>query len=173
MKRLSWINLGGVLALCALCVGQWQQNRALNLELNQQTTERLAVEARASEYTRRIAGLEADLAQLKSQWAERGGRMESTQSRLAESEQKCRRLALECDQLQASVAEWSTAVKERDARLTAANGSIQQLAADLRVAIQRFNNLATNHNAAVKELNEFRTRATSPAPPRTSLQLNQ
>ncbi len=46
----------------------------------------------------------------------------------------------------------------RDERLQEANAEIRRLSAGLNSSIHKFNDLATNHNAVVKDLNELRAR---------------
>ena len=86
------------------------------------------------------------------------------QSQAAEGEG--RQLASQRDALKASVTNWAGAVASRDERLKEANVRIRQLADDLNASIRKFNDLATNHNAVVKELNELRARLAQPTLPR-------
>jgi uncharacterized phage infection (PIP) family protein YhgE len=170
MKRLDWINLLGVLALAALCAVQWQRDRRLNLEVNRLEKERIAQQEKISEQEKAAAGISADLARFKEQFKEAHTDANDARKTLRALEQKHDQLALERDQLKASVTNWAAAVTARDESLKQANERLRdttlrlnesilkfnELASNYNASVQRFNDLATNYNSVVTQLNEAR-----------------
>jgi chromosome segregation ATPase len=172
MKRLVWINLLGVVALAALCAGQWQRDRRLNLEVNRLGKVRQVQEEKISEQAKTADGLAADLAHFKEQF--KRAHTNATEAREAQRklEQENGQLIDERDQLKASVTNWAAAVTARDESLREANGRLRdttlrlnesilkfnELASNYNASIKRFNELATNYNSVVTELNELRAR---------------
>lgn len=157
MKRLTWINLFGVLALAVLCVVQWQRNRQLNLEFNQLEKARLAQEEELSEQQTTAKGLATDLAGIKEQFQRAHADATETRATLRKTEQESTQLARERDQLKASVTNWAAAVTARDESLRDLNERLRDIAARLNDSVQKFNDLATNYNASVKRFNDLAT----------------
>jgi methyl-accepting chemotaxis protein len=157
MKRLGWFNLFGVLALAALCIGQWQRNRRLNLEFNQLEKTRLAQEEKLTEQQRAANGLAADLAGLKEQFQRSHADAVETRATLRKSEQENTQLARERDQLKASVTNWAAAVAARDESMRELNERLREAAARWNDSVQKYNELATNYNASVKRFNDLAT----------------
>jgi chromosome segregation ATPase len=168
MKRLHLANLFGVLILAAVCVAQWLHDRQLNLEFNRVEKARLDQAAQMAEQEQTARGLTTDLAQLKASLGKTQMELDDIRGKLRSAEGDLRQLAAERDQLRSSITNWAAAVAARDERLQEANTRIGKLADELDGSVRRFNDLATNHNAMVKELNELRARVTklpSSAPP--------
>jgi methyl-accepting chemotaxis protein len=157
MKRLTWVNLFGALALAGLCVLQWQRNRQLNLEFNRLEKMRLAQEERISEQRKAASGLAADLASFKEQFQRAHADATETRASLRKTEQENTQLARERDQLKASVTNWAAAVTARDESLRDLNERLRETAARLNKSVQMFNELATNYNASVKRFNDLAT----------------
>lgn len=155
-RRLQWLNLAGVLFLAGLCALQWQQNRTLNLKLNRLTKTSLSQEQKISEQARNAQGLTDDLARFKEQFTQARTDLTEAEKKLQTEEQERRRLAAEGEQLRRSITNWSKAVTERDAQIKQANERIVELAGKLNESVVKFNQLATNYEAVVKELNESR-----------------
>jgi len=155
MKKLQWLNLFGVLALAALCIFQWQRDRALNLEINRLEKARQQQEQKISEQDKAARALSDDLAHFKQQF--QGAHTNLAQLRVTtrELERQKAQLEIERDQLKSSVTNWSRAVTERDARLREANEQWRDLTARLNETVQKFNDLATNHNATARRFNEL------------------
>jgi hypothetical protein len=61
--------------------------------------------------------------------------------------------------LKSSVTNWVNAVAERDKRLEENNLRIQELATNLNSSIAKYNQLASNYNIVVKDLNALRSQA--------------
>ncbi len=162
MKRLHYVNLIGVLALVVLCVAQWRHDRQLNLEINRLEKARLDLEGRLVEQERDARGLKADLLEFKDSLTTTQAGLNETQAKLLTAERQLRQVAAERDQLRATLTNWATAVEVRDRHLEQANNRIRELADELNASIIRFNELATNYNAVVKDLNELRERAKPP-----------
>jgi hypothetical protein len=72
------------------------------------------------------------------------------EQRVASTESTNQQLTLERDRLKAAITNWANAVVVRDERMKEANTRIEQLADDLNASIRKYNELATNRNAAVK-----------------------
>lgn len=158
MKRLHYVNLFGVLALAALCVVQWQGDRQLNLEINRLEKTRLDQAAKLVEQETARRGLHADLAQFKEQFSKMQTELSGTRDKLRNAERTEIQLTTQRDELKASITNWVGAVTARDERLKEASTQMRRLSDELNASIRKFNDLATNHNAAVKELNELRSR---------------
>jgi chromosome segregation ATPase len=153
VKRLHHVNLLGVIAVAVLCVVQWQRNRHLSLEVNRAEKIQLEQVERIGEREQMLLGLKADLAQFKEQ-------VTKSRNELSDGRQKLQ--AAEREQLKSSITNWASAVGERDERLKEADVQIRRLAEELNSSVLKFNELATNHNAVVKELNELRARSAQP-----------
>ena len=166
MKGVQYLNLLGVLVLAGLCVAQWQRDRHTNLEVNRLEKTRFEHESRLSEREQMIQGLNADLGQLKDQMAKTQTEVNETRQKLRAAESEIRQLAAERNQLKASITNWVDAVAARDNRLKEANKEIRRLADELNGSIAKFNELATNYNATVRDLNELRTRLSQSASPK-------
>jgi chromosome segregation ATPase len=139
-----------VLALAALCIAQWQRDRRLNLELGRLDQVRLQQAAKIDEQASLLKGLNEDLGQLKTSLTNEQSLRSQVEQKVASSESANRQLTLERDQLKAAITNWANAVALRDERMKEANTRIEQLAADLNASIRKYNELATNRNAAVK-----------------------
>ncbi len=157
MKRLGWINLLGVLALAALCAGQWQRDRRLNLEINRLEKRRQTQEEKISEQEKAAHGLSADLARFKEQFKEAHAAANESRETLHALEQKHEPLARERDQLKASVTTWAAAVAARDESLQQANERLRATSMRLNESILKFNELASNHNASLQRFNDLAT----------------
>ena len=157
MKRLSWINLVGVLLIAALCALQWQANRRMNLEVNRLEKERLAQQEKISEQEKAANGLNADLARFKEQFKEAHSDANEARHSLRKLESENAQLLRERDQLRISVTNWATAVSARDESLKEMHGRLRDTAARLNESILKFNELASNHNASIKRFNELAT----------------
>ena len=149
-NRLNYLNLVGILALAALCVAQWQRDRRLNLDLGRLDQMRLQQAAKIDEQAGQLKGLNEDLSQLKTSLASEQSLRSQVEQKVASAENANQQLTLERDQLKAAITNWANAVAVRDERMKEANARIEQLAADLNASIRKYNDLATNRNAAVK-----------------------
>jgi chromosome segregation ATPase len=143
-------------------VAQWQRDRRLNLDVNQLEKTRIEQSVRLAGLEQTVAGLNADLLVLKGQFAQTKTTLEETRQKLHTAERETVQLASERDQLKVSVTNWAAAVAVRDERLKEANSHIRRLADELNMSILRFNELATNYNAVVKDLNDLRARPAQP-----------
>jgi chromosome segregation ATPase len=162
-RRLQILNLIGVLVLTVVCVLQWRRDRALNLELNQNEKIRLEQQATLAEQEKNLRGLTDDLALFKAQLGQAQTESAEDRKRIAKLERENQLLAAVRDQLQESVTNWSNAVSARDQLIAGANENIRTLndrtrvlTEQLNASIQKFNELATNYNAVVGELNTAR-----------------
>ena len=162
-SRFQYVNLAGVLALAILCVIQWNQDRALNLNVNRLEKARIENEQTISEQQKTLAGLNSDLAMFKDQLTGARTELSETHEKLRKVEAENSRLTRERDELRESLTNWMNAVEVRDERLKEANASIQDLADRLNASIQKYNELATNYNSVVKDLNETRQSSTNAA----------
>lgn len=148
--RLKYVNLFGVLALAVLCVAQWQRDRRLNLEIGRLDRVRLQQATTIDEQASQLKGLHEDLDQLKASLSNEQSLRTEAEQKVASTESTNQLLVAERDQLKASITNWANAVALRDERMKEANARIEQLAADLNASIQKYNDLVTNRNAAVK-----------------------
>lgn len=162
MKFIHAFNFVGVLALTGLCLAQWTRDRQLNLEINRLEQVRLDQTSKIADLEQAIAGLKEDLAQIKNLYNQSQTELAETRKKLRGAEAENILLVSERDQLKASVARWTEAVAVRDARITEANEHIRKLSDDLNGAILKFNELATNYNAVVKDLNALRSKPPKP-----------
>jgi septal ring factor EnvC (AmiA/AmiB activator) len=117
-----------------------------------------------SEQEQLIQGLNQDLAQFKEQLTKAQTESNETRQKLRGTESEVHQLTAERNQLKTSITNWVAAVAARDDRLKEANSEIRRLADELNVSIIKFNNLATNYNAVVKDLNEIRAKLAQAAP---------
>ena len=160
--KLHHLNLVGVLILCGLCAGQWMHDRDLNLEINRLEHAGHEQSSRFAEQERSLRGLEADLTQFKGQITGSDAELKDTREKLRAAEVDLRQLIAERDQLKTSVSHWAAAVTVRDERLKKDTAQTRRLADELNVSILKFNTLATDHNAMVKDLNDLRARTQKP-----------
>jgi chromosome segregation ATPase len=162
-RRLQLANLAGVLALAILCVVQWKRDRALNLDVNRLEKARIENEQTIAEQQKNLKGLNSDLAMFKEQLTGARTELSEAQEKLRDVETQNSRLISERDQVRESLTNWMNAVHVRDERLKEANASIQDLADRLNAAIEKYNELATNYNSVVNDLNEARQSSTNSA----------
>jgi chromosome segregation ATPase len=158
-RRLQFFNLFGVLALTALCVVQWQSNRQLNLEANQLEKTRQAQQQRISEQEEIARDLSEDLIRFKEQVKAQHDDLDEAKKKMHETERAVATLTVERSELRESVTHWTNAVTQRDALVKEANDRILELSTYLNASIQKYNDLATNYNYVVQELNEARTKS--------------
>jgi len=166
MKGLQYFNLLGVILLIVLCIAQWQRDRRMNLEVNQLEKTGFEQQSKLSEQQRLIEGLNRELGQFKEQTMKSQAELSETRQRFRAAEIEVRQLTAERNQLKSSNSNWADAVAARDERLQQANKEIRHLADELNVSIAKFNELATNYNGTVKDLNELRARL-APSDPTT------
>lgn len=155
-SRFQYVNLAGVVALVILCIVQWTRDRALNLEVNRLEKSRINHEQTISDQEKSLRGLNSDLAAFKDQLTSTRSELAETSKKLRESESSNNRLTLERDQLRENITNWMNAVALRDERLKEANTTVQNLADQLNASILKFNELATNYNSVVAELDTLR-----------------
>ena len=162
MKRLDSLNQVGILLLAALCIWQWRRDYDLNLEVNR--LEKLGLEqgAKLMEQEKARFGLAEDLANLKVQFGRLETQSNDASQKFRNGSRELRQISSERDQLKTSISNWVVAVATRDERLRQANEQTRQLADELNSSIHKFNELATNHNARVKELNELHAQLAKP-----------
>lgn len=151
-RFLHWFNLAGVLALAALCVLQWRANRQLNLDLNAAEQTRQHQALRLDEQTKRLTGGASDLDGFRAQLTRATASLKQAESKLATLEQQVKQLTNERDQLKTSVTNWAAAVAARDAQLKQAGVDLKRLADDRNATVLMFNEVATQQNSLVKEL---------------------
>jgi 5-bromo-4-chloroindolyl phosphate hydrolysis protein len=167
-RCIQILNFVGVLVLVGLCALQWTNNRTLNLETNRLEQIRQEQAARLAEQEKTIKGQGADLDTFRAQLEHTHSALKAAERKNAVQEQKLQRFVQENETLKTSVAEWSAAVHARDERLREANDRINAFAARADAAVRKFNQLATDHNDVVRQLNEARTQSsakTTQAPP--------
>lgn len=162
MKRLHYVNFFGVLLLAALCVAQWQHDRQLNLEINRLEKARLDQVAKLKEQEQDLRDLNADLGQFKESFTKLQTELTDARAKLQAADRAVRQLTAERVELSASVTNWAAAVARRDERLEQTHAQILKLGDELNDSIRKFNELATNYNAVVKDLNESRARQSQP-----------
>lgn len=155
-RKLQFVNLFGVVALVALCVVQWRQNRQLNLGLNDLEKTRQTQVQKLAEQDKTVRGLTEDLTRFKEQFTSAKTELGETREKLSVAERTLIQLTSERDQLQTSLTNWMNAVTERDAKLKEANERINEIVGKLNESVVKFNTLVTNYNEVVKQLNEAR-----------------
>jgi chromosome segregation ATPase len=163
-RLVQYLNFFGVLALAALCVVQWRQNRTLNLEVNRLEKTHQAAAQKLLEREKDIHGLTSDLALLKEQVGLTHSNLTEVSSTLRATEHEHRQIMQERDQLKESVTAWANAVTARDERLKESNQQIVLLSGQLNDSIRKHNTLASNYNSVVKQLEETRRRLESGTP---------
>ena len=164
-RRLQYLNLFGVFALAGLCVFQWRMNRQLNLDVNRLEKARLEQTAQFDDQSKKLKGTTEDLETFREQLTRANVELKEQTEKSAAGETKIENLTVERDELKSALAKWTNAVAERDQRLKESNVQIQKLADDLNAAVVKYNQLATNYNSVVKDLNEARS-----TPPKESKQ---
>jgi methyl-accepting chemotaxis protein len=157
-RRLQFINFFGVVVLTVLCVAQWQANRRLNLQMNRLEKIRIQQSAKLEEQSKKIKGYVEDLEDFREHIDKNGARLKEQTEKARSAEATARRLSAECEQLKSSVSNWANAVNERDARLKENSETIRVLTTKANGAVEKFNQLATNYNSVVKDLNALRAR---------------
>ena len=164
MNRLvQYLNFFGVLVLVAICVVQWQRNRALNLEVNQLIKTHQEESQKISEQAKNIAGLTSDLAILKDQISQTHSNLTEARATSRNSESQIDQLQRERDQLKESVTNWANAVEIRDQRIKESNEQMLVLSQQLNDSIRKYNALVTNYNSVVKQMDDVRKRLESAA----------
>jgi chromosome segregation ATPase len=157
-RRLQFINLFGVLALAVLCAAQWRRDRDLNLEVGRLDKTRQAQDQKISEEEEAARGVTADLDHFKQQFKEQHNDLENERHKSRDAENEAAKLTAERDQLKESVTNWANAVTRRDALIKEANGRIEDLSTNLNTSIRKYNELVTNYDDVVKQLNETRAK---------------
>ncbi|HEX3797368.1 MAG TPA: hypothetical protein VH413_01605 [Verrucomicrobiae bacterium] len=157
-RRLQFINLFGVLALAVLCAAQWRRDRDLNLQLGMLDKTRQAQDQKISEEEEAARGVAADLDHFKQQFKEQHNDLENERHKSRDAENEAAKLTAERDQLKESVTNWANAVTRRDALIKEANGRIEDLSTNLNTSIRKYNELVTNYDDVVKQLNETRAK---------------
>lgn len=162
-RRLQILNLFGVVVLAVICVLQWKRDRALNLELNRNEKARLEQQAKLAEQEKSLRGLTDDLALFKEQLSRAQNEGGEAGRKLRELQRENQLLTSARNQLQESVTNWASAAAARDKLIAEANENIRTLndrtrtlTEQLNASILKFNELATNYNAVVEELNAAR-----------------
>ena len=158
-RALQFINFFGVLALAALCTFQWQHDRRLNLQSIQLEKIREAQQQKISEQEETARGLSADLMDFKQRFKLEHDDLEITKKKLRENESSVASLTAERERLRESITHWTAAVSQRDALMKEANSRIEELSTQLNASIVKYNELATNYNNVVKDLNEARLKS--------------
>ena len=161
MKVLRWLNLLGVLILAGLCVTQWFRMRDQDREIDSRKRAADVLEARLAEQDRRLEATLADLESMKSQAIRQLAIDAADRRTLEESQRNLQQATYERDQLRSAVSNWTAAVSARDLNLQQMDRAVRNLTNELAAAVQRHNQLATNYNRVVEELNGLRRR---PAP---------
>lgn len=154
-RKLQFVNLFGVIALVALCVVQWRQNRQLNLGLIDLEKTRQAQEGKIAEQDKAVRGLNEDLTRFKEQFTSAKSELTETREKLNRAERTLSQVSIERDLLQANLTNWINAVTERDAKLKEANERITEVVGRLNASVEKFNQLVTNHNDVVARYNEL------------------
>ncbi len=160
-RWLQFVNLLGVLALTALYVFQWQMNRRLNLEVNQLEKTSISQTTQIEEQSKKLKGTADDLETFREQLARATVNLKEQTDKSLGHETKIDALTVERDGLKNSLAQWTNAVAARDKRLAESNAEIQKLADDLNAAVVKYNQLGSNYNTVVNDLNALRARAAS------------
>jgi uncharacterized phage infection (PIP) family protein YhgE len=162
-RRLQILNLLGVAVLAVVCVLQWKRDRALNLELNRNEKARLEQQTKLAEQEKHLRGVNDDLALFKEQLAHAQSEASESRKELRTLQHTNEFLTLAYEKSQESVTNWANAVTARDKLIAEANENIRTLndrtrtlSGQLNASIQKFNELATNYNAVVEELNSAR-----------------
>lgn len=147
------LNLCGVLALAALCVGQWRLNRQVNLEANRLEKIRQDQLERIRELEENLRGTRADLDDFRVRLKETSEALKESDLKLHSAGRAVLQLEGEREQLKISVTNWANAVAARDEQLKAAGSQLQMLAVERNDAVAKFNELAAKYNQVVNELN--------------------
>ncbi len=162
-RALQWINLGGVLLLTGLCVWQWRQHRALNLEVIRLERIRLERDEALAEASRLNRQQASDLNDFRSQLERAVGDARDQAQRVRTLERDLGQAIAQRDQLRGQVAEWSAAVQLRDAQIRDANTQLQQLADERNDAVIKYNALAEDYNQVVTQHNALAERLSAQA----------
>jgi chromosome segregation ATPase len=160
-RTLQFLNLFGVLAVAALCVVQWQNNRRLNLDANQLEKTRQVQQQKISEQEETARGLTQDLARFKEQVKALNDDLGEAKTKSRETENVLTTMTADRNRLADSITNWINAVAQRDALAKEANSRIEELSTQLNASIQKFNELATNYNSVVKDLNDARAKSST------------
>lgn len=153
-RALQYINLAGVLVLAAVCAGQWQINRKVNLEANRLEKIRIEQEQRLDERDKTIKGNMADLDAFRDQIQTLSKSLKESETKSAQLEGKLAQADADREQLKENLAKWTEAVRLRDEELVKAREQIQTLANDRNSAVEKFNELAEKYNGVVQDLNK-------------------
>lgn len=154
MKRLSFINLAGVLALAVLCAAQWQGNRQLNHEIKRLEAIRIDQVEQLERRDTAIDGHLEDIEAFKAQVLKLTDTLRTTEGQLSTEQYKRAQLENEREQLRESVKSWAAAVELRDERIRDNQAQIIELAELQNEAVTSYNTLAGDYNEAVKLLNQ-------------------
>jgi len=160
-RALQYLNFFGVLALAALCTLQWQHDRRLNLQAIQLEKIHEAQQQKISDQEETARGLSADLMDFKQRFKLEHDDLEDTKKKLRKNESTVASLTAEREQLRESITNWTAAVSQRDALMKEANSRIEEVSTQLNASIVKYNELATNYNNVVKDLNEARLKSSA------------
>ncbi len=158
-RTLQYANLIGVVLLTCLCVVQWQRDRRLHLDLNRVEKIRIEQEEKISEQEKAMQGLTRDLALFKDQFTETHSNLLAARKTSENRELDLTRVISERDQLRTSITNWKQAVTLRDERLGEMEKQLRSVTEKANESIRKFNELATNYNSVVDQLNAARKAA--------------
>lgn len=147
-RRLAQFNLVGVILLLLLCVWQWRENGRLNREADLLIRHQLEQTRKIQSLERKAAGQAEDLDAFRGKL----DRQRENERKLRTAEKQSLQLTMERDKLKAGLSNWTDAATISDLRLGQANARIEKLGADLNTAILKFNQLTTNYNSVVTQL---------------------
>lgn len=155
-RCIQILNLIGVLVLASLCVFQWQINRNLNIETNHLEKIRQEQTSLLAERDKTIKGQTTDLDTFRTQLERTLAELKEAEGKNTAHERQLAQLVQDNEALKTSIAEWTAAVRARDERLREGNERITAFAARTDEAVRKFNQLASDYNDVVRQLNEAR-----------------
>lgn len=142
-RALPLINAVGCLVLTAVVVAQWRKEHTLDGELTAQATELARAREQTAQAERRRGAAERDIVVLKEALGETQRTAEETAANLAAKDEMLRQTVAELEAARRQIADWQTALQERDER-------IRKLDEELRNARKRLSEAVEKLKAAAK-----------------------
>ena len=160
-RSLQYVNLLGVMLLTGLCVFQWKTDQSLHFELRRLDRTRVEQSEKIVEQQQEMEGLSRDIGIIKDQFTTIHSNFLNARKELAATELENARLKGEGEQLRSNNVAWKNAVALRDERLAETARQLLSVTEKANDSIRKFNDLATNYNAVVDQLNAFRKQQTN------------
>ncbi len=157
-RFLQYFNVVGVCVLVGVCVGQWRENRRLNLQNLSVELERRGLEESLAALEKTSKRHQEDLKSYTARYTQNAAQLAERSKEAVELRTQVRVLELKREQVQTAVTEWSKAVASRDERLNEVQSNLTQLMNERTELAKRWNAQVEKYNELVRTLDDVTRR---------------